>query len=174
MIAATPAAFIFSTSALPPSGVDWASPGIASSFEPPRALIPPAPLMSSIAIIAPIRPCWPEYDRAPDTGCSTPILTAAPWARNTAGAPATPAAIEIAPDAELCRNWRRLQFTRSFSITDAPCCGGSFGCVLAVRGRRPAGDNVRAQAMPSPERPTQLYLLLSTIQNEKAERESMT
>ena len=31
-MAATPAAFIFSTSALPPSGVDWASPSTASIF----------------------------------------------------------------------------------------------------------------------------------------------
>jgi len=58
--AATPAEFIFSTSALPPSGVDWASPSTASTLAPPSALIPPAALISSIAIVAPSRPCWPE------------------------------------------------------------------------------------------------------------------
>src|SRR5215470_14712210 len=44
---------------------------------------------------------------------------AAPCARSTAGAPATPAATVIAPSAELCRNWRRLQFTRSFGMTES-------------------------------------------------------
>src|SRR5262249_22632963 len=111
-IAATPAEFIFSTSALPPSGVDWASPSIASILAPPNALIPPAALISSIAMTAPIRPCWPEYESAPETGCRTPTLTAAPCARSSAGADRNPAAVVAAPSAVVCRNRRRLKARR--------------------------------------------------------------
>jgi len=53
----TSAAFIFSTSAVPPSGVDWASPGIASILAPASALMPPVALISSTASMAPMRPC---------------------------------------------------------------------------------------------------------------------
>src|SRR5580704_10101863 len=52
MIAETSAEFIFSTSALPPSGVDCASPSTASILAPPNALMPPAALISSIAMLA--------------------------------------------------------------------------------------------------------------------------
>src|SRR5262249_25500116 len=100
---ATPAPCIFSTSALPPSGVDCASPSTGSIFAPPIDLMPPAALISSIASWAPMRPCWPEYDSAPETGCSTPTFTAAPCARSTAGEYS--AAAPIAVD---CRKRRRL------------------------------------------------------------------
>src|SRR6476620_11274196 len=106
-MAATPAPFIFSTSALPPSGVDCASPSTGSILAPRSGLMPPAALISSIASCAPMRPCWPEYDSAPETGCSTPTLTAAPCARSTAGAFSTPAAA-AAPSAVDCKNLRRL------------------------------------------------------------------
>ncbi len=39
-------------------GVDCASPSTASIFAPPSALMPPAALISSIARVAPMRPCW--------------------------------------------------------------------------------------------------------------------
>jgi hypothetical protein len=44
---------------LPPSGVDCASPITGSIFAPPSALMPLA-LISSIASVAPSRPCCPE------------------------------------------------------------------------------------------------------------------
>src|SRR5580704_16875727 len=106
-MAATSAEFIFSTSALPPSGVDCASPSTASILAPPSALMPPAALISSIAMVAPSRPCWPEYDSAPDTGCRTPTFTAAPCARDTTGALTRPTAA-TAPNPVECRNRRRL------------------------------------------------------------------
>ena len=46
----TPAEFIFSTSAVPPSGVDCASPSTGSILAPPSDLMPPAALISSTAI----------------------------------------------------------------------------------------------------------------------------
>jgi len=59
-MALTPASFIFSTSAVPAAGVDCASPSSGSIFAPPSALMPPALLMSSMAINAPSRHCCPE------------------------------------------------------------------------------------------------------------------
>jgi len=48
-------------------------------------------------------------ERAPETGCSTPTLTAAPWARSTAAADNSPAAA-VAPSAVVCKNRRRFTF----------------------------------------------------------------
>src|SRR4051812_243738 len=57
----------------------------------------PAALISSSANCAPMRPCWPEYDIAPDVGCRMPTLMGAPCARSTAGAAsaAAPSAVEV-------------------------------------------------------------------------------
>ena len=43
-----------------PAACDCASPSSASIFAPPSDLMPPALLMSSMAISAPSRHCWPE------------------------------------------------------------------------------------------------------------------
>src|SRR6516165_1678025 len=53
-MAATPAAFIFSTSELPPSGVDCASPRTGSILAPPSALMPPPALISAGALMTPV------------------------------------------------------------------------------------------------------------------------
>jgi hypothetical protein len=72
--ALTPASLSFSTSAAPACGWDCASASSASILAPPSDLMPPALLMSSMAISAPARHCWPEYASAPVTGCNTPDL----------------------------------------------------------------------------------------------------
>src|SRR5580692_8059337 len=106
-IAETSAEFIFSTSALPPSGVDCASPSTASILAPPSALMPPAALISSIAMVAPSRPCWPEYDSAPDTGCRTPTFTAAACAPDQTGDSAQSGRLQkpAAADARKTGHW---------------------------------------------------------------------
>ena len=96
--ALTPASFIFSISAAPACGWDCASPSSASILAPPSDLMPPALLMSSMAIRAPSRHCWPEYARAPVTGCRTPTLTdltCAPPTRGKASAEAAAADWEM-------------------------------------------------------------------------------
>src|SRR3990167_4717766 len=59
--------------------------------------------MSSMAIIAPSRHCWPEYASAPVTGCSTPTLTVFACAPPTNGK-----AIADAAAADLDMKWRRV------------------------------------------------------------------
>src|SRR5947209_1239129 len=110
-MAAQPAEFIFSTSALPPSGVDCASPNTGSILAPPSDLMPPA-LISSSASDAPMRPCCPEYDIAPDTGWRMPIFTGCPCARRTAGA-----ASAAAPRADEARKRRRLNGKRDMRFS---------------------------------------------------------
>src|SRR4051812_40218464 len=64
----------------------------------------PLALISSSASVAPRRPCCPEYDMAPETGCRMPTLMGAPCARSTAGA----ASVAAAPSAVDVRKWRRF------------------------------------------------------------------
>src|SRR5256885_1937101 len=71
----------------------------------------PLALISSSASIAPTRPCWPEYDMAPDTGCRTPTFTGAFCAVSTVGA-----ASAAAPSAEEARKRRRFNDRRDI------CC----------------------------------------------------
>src|SRR5664279_3858036 len=79
-----PASFIFSISAAPVCGVLCASPSRVSIFAPPSDLMPVL-LMSSIAISAPSRHCWPEYASAPVTGWRMPTLTGLGCAPPTIG-----------------------------------------------------------------------------------------
>jgi hypothetical protein len=79
-----PASFIFSISAVPACGLLCASPSSTSNFAPPSDLMPVL-LMSSTAISAPSRHCWPLYASAPVTGCRMPTLTVFGWAPATSG-----------------------------------------------------------------------------------------
>ncbi|MCY1528666.1 hypothetical protein D9M68_637800 [compost metagenome] len=56
-------------------GCDVASAMMSLSFAPPRALMPPAALISSAASSSPWRELMPNWALAPDSGKITPTLT---------------------------------------------------------------------------------------------------
>src|SRR5688500_19073489 len=59
--------------------------------------MPPAALISSIAVMAPKRHCPPLYARKPVTGCTRPTLMVFDCARNKVGTPNDAAAAAPAP-----------------------------------------------------------------------------